>query len=321
MLPRSIVRRMSAFLLFVAALLPLTAHAADPSKVLRIYSPDITSLDPQQGTDLYSTRVATAIFEALYEFDYLTEPAKAIPCTAAAMPAITDGGKTWTIKLKPGIRFADAPAFKGKPRESTEEGGGGSSPRTTCTRSSARSTRICCAAATPRSPISSKACGRSSMPRASRARKSNYDAPVERAARARSLYAADPAHERQLHAAGVARGAQRDGGRARSGRGRRRRHQEPAGRHRTLRAQGMEASHARRPRGQSALPRRSSSRRAPSRATAPSSSRCAARVCRRSAASKSASSRSRRPYLLAFQQGDLDYIELGGSDIATRARR
>src|SRR5262249_49562268 len=41
--------------------------AADPNKVLRVASNDITSLDPQQGTDLYSTRVAINLFEALYE--------------------------------------------------------------------------------------------------------------------------------------------------------------------------------------------------------------------------------------------------------------
>ena len=115
---RSLASSLSRFALFaVAAFVALTVQAADPNKVLRIYSDDITSLDPQQGTDLYSTRVASAIFEALYEFDYLAEPAKAVPCTAAAMPVITDDGKTWTIKLKPGIRFADDPAFKGKPRE------------------------------------------------------------------------------------------------------------------------------------------------------------------------------------------------------------
>jgi oligopeptide transport system substrate-binding protein len=102
--------------------LPLTAHtAADPSKVLRVSSHDIASLDPQQGTDLYSTRVATEIFEALYQFDYLAEPAKVISNTAEALPVITEGGKTWTIKLKHGILFADAPAFKGKPRELVAE--------------------------------------------------------------------------------------------------------------------------------------------------------------------------------------------------------
>ena len=111
--------------LLVAALLAFQAShasaAADPAKVLRISSPDIASLDPQQGTDLYSTRVATEIFEALYKFDYLAEPAKVVPGTAEAMPAITDAGRTWTIKLQRGIFFADVPAFKGKPRELTAE--------------------------------------------------------------------------------------------------------------------------------------------------------------------------------------------------------
>jgi len=101
---------------------PLMAvGAADPSKVLRVSSYDIASLDPQQGTDLYSTRVAGTIFEALYQFDYLAEPTKVIPNTAESLPVITDGGRTWTIKLKRGILFSDAPAFKGKPRELVAE--------------------------------------------------------------------------------------------------------------------------------------------------------------------------------------------------------
>jgi ABC-type transport system substrate-binding protein len=41
--------------------------------------------------------------------------------TAEALPVITEGGKTWTIKLKRGILFAHAPAFKGKPRELVAE--------------------------------------------------------------------------------------------------------------------------------------------------------------------------------------------------------
>ena len=95
----------------------LAAAAADPAKVLRVSSSDITSLDPQQGTDLMSTRVAIHIFEGLYQFDYLASPAKVIPNTAEALPVVTDGGRTWTIRLKKGIRFTDDPAFKGKPRE------------------------------------------------------------------------------------------------------------------------------------------------------------------------------------------------------------
>ena len=87
-----------AVVVAAAICLSVAAHA-DPAKVLRISSKDIASLDPQQGTDLRSTRVASAIFEGLYQFDYLAEPAKVVPNTAEAMPVITEGGKVWTIKL------------------------------------------------------------------------------------------------------------------------------------------------------------------------------------------------------------------------------
>jgi ABC-type transport system substrate-binding protein len=112
---------LARFVLLAWALLALApshgAFAADMHKVLRIASNDITSLDPQQGTDLYSTRVATSIFEGLYEFEYLSSGSKVIPCTAEAPPAISDDGKTWTMRVKKGIYFTDDPAFKGKPRE------------------------------------------------------------------------------------------------------------------------------------------------------------------------------------------------------------
>ncbi len=93
------------------------AQAADPAKVLRLALPDITGLDPHQITDLYSARIVNVIFEGLYEYDYLASPAKVVPNTAVAMPEITDGGRTWTIRLQKGIRFTDDPAFKGAPRE------------------------------------------------------------------------------------------------------------------------------------------------------------------------------------------------------------
>jgi ABC-type transport system substrate-binding protein len=94
-----------------------TIAAADMHKVLRLSSSDITSLDPQQGTDLYSTRVTSAIFEALYQFEYLSTGSKVIPNTAESMPVIADGGKTWTVRMKKGILFSADPVFKGKPRE------------------------------------------------------------------------------------------------------------------------------------------------------------------------------------------------------------
>jgi ABC-type transport system substrate-binding protein len=105
----------------VAAVLPLVtileAAAADMRKVLRISSNDVTSLDPQQGTDLYSTRVTTSIFEALYQFEYLATGSRVIPNTAEALPAISDDGRVWTMRVRSGILFADDPVFKGKSRE------------------------------------------------------------------------------------------------------------------------------------------------------------------------------------------------------------
>ena len=111
--------RAAALLLTVCAMasaLP-SALAADMKKVLRVSLGDITSLDPQQGTDLRSTRIATHIFEGLYQFDYLATPARVIPNTAEALPQFSDGGRTWTIRLRKGIRFTDDPAFKGRARE------------------------------------------------------------------------------------------------------------------------------------------------------------------------------------------------------------
>ncbi len=76
-----------------------------------------TGFDPAQTSDTYSQTVTAHIFEALYAYDYLAEPAKVRPLTAAAMPEVSPDFKTWTVRVKPGTFFTDDPAFKGKPRE------------------------------------------------------------------------------------------------------------------------------------------------------------------------------------------------------------
>jgi len=115
-MPMPLCNRWTAALLLVCATLS-PALAANPAKVLRLAQPDLAGLDPHQISDLYSARIVNVIFEGPYQYDYLASPAKVVPNTAAAMPEITDGGKTWTIRLQKGIRFTDDPAFKGTARE------------------------------------------------------------------------------------------------------------------------------------------------------------------------------------------------------------
>jgi ABC-type transport system substrate-binding protein len=98
-----------------------SALAADPRKVLRVASRDIETLDPQQYTEVPSFELIRALFEGLYEFEYLDVPPRLHPNTADGAPQISDDGRTWVVRVKPGIYFIDDPAFKGKRRELVAE--------------------------------------------------------------------------------------------------------------------------------------------------------------------------------------------------------
>ena len=98
------------------------AAAADRGKTLHVaFEAAETGFDPQAINDNYSFMVCDAIFDALYTYDYFARPPRIVPNTAAALPEIGDGGRTFTIKVRPGIYFADDPAFKGKRRELVAE--------------------------------------------------------------------------------------------------------------------------------------------------------------------------------------------------------
>ena len=122
---------LAAFGLAIALVAPGTALAqtaarptapsrADPAKVLRtaIIIAE-TGFDPQIAQDLYSNTINGAMFDPLYQWDYLVRPHKVVPRVAGGMPEISPDGLTWTIKIRKGIYFADDPAFKGQKRELT----------------------------------------------------------------------------------------------------------------------------------------------------------------------------------------------------------
>jgi ABC-type transport system substrate-binding protein len=118
---------MLAFVLALAAALclPLRAHAAaptwaDPAKTLHtLFEIDVTGFDPAATQDAYSNAVSLRIFDVLYHWDYFARPYRLVPSVAAAMPEYSADGKVWTIRVKPGIYFADDPAFGAKKRELT----------------------------------------------------------------------------------------------------------------------------------------------------------------------------------------------------------
>ncbi len=99
-----------------------TPPTAQPLKVLRYaFLIAESTFDPAQISDLYSNTVAAGIFDAPIEFEFLAKPARMRPNTLVAMPEVSEDFKTFTFKVKPGIYFADDPAFKGNKRELVAE--------------------------------------------------------------------------------------------------------------------------------------------------------------------------------------------------------
>ena len=88
------------------------------SKVVRhVFPAAEEGFDPAAAHDLYSGTVEQAIFETLLTYDYLARPSKLVPSTAEALPQVSDGGRTYTFRIKKGIYFTPDAAFKGKKRE------------------------------------------------------------------------------------------------------------------------------------------------------------------------------------------------------------
>jgi ABC-type transport system substrate-binding protein len=98
------------------------APAGAAPKTLKVAFPVAeTGFDPAQINDIYSRTVTPHIFEGLYHYDHLARPAKIKPLTAAAMPEVSADFRRYTIRVQPGIYFADDPAFGGRPRELVAE--------------------------------------------------------------------------------------------------------------------------------------------------------------------------------------------------------
>jgi ABC-type transport system substrate-binding protein len=113
------MRRLLLLICFVG--FALGASAQSPKVLRYAFSFAETGFDPAQISDLNSRIVASNIFDAPLTFDYLARPAKLKPDVAAALPEVSADYRTFTVRIRPGIYFADDPAFDGRRRELTAQ--------------------------------------------------------------------------------------------------------------------------------------------------------------------------------------------------------
>jgi peptide/nickel transport system substrate-binding protein len=103
------IHKILGLALVAVALAMASADAQAPKKQLVValnQDPDI--LDPTLSRTYVGRIIFSQMCEKLYEID---ESLNIAPQLAAALPAISDGGKTVTIKLRSGVKFNDGTPF------------------------------------------------------------------------------------------------------------------------------------------------------------------------------------------------------------------
>ena len=104
---------MSKLFVLLIALASLAAQAAEERKVLRLaFTRAESSLDPARIVDLYSRNLTAHMFESPLTYDHLARPFKLRLLTAQSMPEHSADYRVWTVKIRPGIYFAEDPAYK-----------------------------------------------------------------------------------------------------------------------------------------------------------------------------------------------------------------
>lgn len=84
------------------------AEVKQGGSLVMALSAEPDKLDPALSRSLYSRYVFNAMCEKLYDVD---ESAKIVPQLATALPTVSDDGKTVTIPVRDGVKFADGTPF------------------------------------------------------------------------------------------------------------------------------------------------------------------------------------------------------------------
>ncbi len=88
----------------IALVLQVGVAQAQKKQLVIALNQDPDVLDPTLSRTYVGRIVYSQMCEKLYEID---DKLKIVPQLAADLPAVTDGGKTITIKLRPGVKFND----------------------------------------------------------------------------------------------------------------------------------------------------------------------------------------------------------------------
>jgi ABC-type transport system substrate-binding protein len=102
---------------FLSALLVFSGctkkHDVNEKVLNLVSSAEIKGFDPIMADDLYSGREISKIYEGLLQYHWLKVPYELMPNLAESMPTISKDGKTYTFKLRSGVKFQDDAAFPG----------------------------------------------------------------------------------------------------------------------------------------------------------------------------------------------------------------
>lgn len=122
MLARNAARKSSALLILAAACSP-DPYPQETGKILHASLRLLPkSFDPPMIEEEGSGKIASHVYDGLLMYHPFARPYKLLPALAESMPEISADKKTYTFKLKPGIRFVDDACFRdGKGREVTAE--------------------------------------------------------------------------------------------------------------------------------------------------------------------------------------------------------
>ena len=99
----------------ITAIILLTACDTRKQDKTYVHAMDqaATTTDPVKAATIYDSFIVKNVYDTLYRYQYLARPYALTPNLAADLPEVSEDRLTYTIRIKPDVRFIDNPAFAG----------------------------------------------------------------------------------------------------------------------------------------------------------------------------------------------------------------